>query len=144
MRAIGMGERALDLMCARAKSRVAFGAPLADQGVVQALIAESRLDLEAARLLVLKTAWMIDEDGAKGARLEIAAIKILAPRAVLRVLDRAIEVFGAAGVSGDFPLAELFARARTLRIVDGPDAVHLRTVARRELERDVSRVLVTS
>jgi acyl-CoA dehydrogenase len=135
MRAIGMGERAMELMCARAKSRTAFGGPLAEQGVVQALIAESRMDLESARLMVLKTAWLIDRSGAKAAAMEIAAIKVLVPRAVLRVLDRAIEIFGAAGVSDDFPLAELYARVRTLRIVDGPDAVHIRTVARTELRR---------
>lgn len=137
MRAIGMGERALEFMCARAKSRTAFGQPLAEQGVVQALIAESRMDLESARLMVLKTAWLIDQVGAKSAAREIATIKVLAPRAVLRVLDRAIEIFGAAGVSDDFPLAALFARVRTLRIVDGPDAVHIRTVARTELRREI-------
>lgn len=135
MRAIGMGERALQLLCERAMSREAFGSTFADKGVVQELIAESRLDLEQARLLVMKTAWLIDCYGTRDARSEIAAIKIAAPRAALRVIDRAIEVHGAAGVSADFPLAELWARARTLRIVDGPDAVHARTLARSELAR---------
>ena len=135
MRAIGMAERALDLMTKRALSRTAFGMPLADQGVVREQIAESRMEIEQARLYVLKTAWLIDEQGVKGARSEIAAIKVAVPRAVLAVLDRAVQVHGGAGVSQDTPLASMWAHARTLRIVDGPDAVHLRTVARQELGR---------
>jgi acyl-CoA dehydrogenase len=135
MRAIGIAERALDLMCKRALSRVAFGKELARQGVVQQQIAESRIEIEQARLLTLKAAWMIDNVGAKGARTEIAAIKVAAPRVALAVLDRAIQVHGGAGVSDDTPLAEMWAGARTLRIADGPDEVHLRDVARRELRR---------
>jgi len=133
MRAIGMAERALSLMVSRAKERVAFGGPLAEQGVVQDLIARSRIEIEQARLLVLKTAWLIDKHGAKGARTEIAAIKVAAPAVATAVIDRAIEIFGGAGVSDDFPLAYFYAWARVLRIVDGPDAVHRRTVARQEL-----------
>jgi acyl-CoA dehydrogenase len=135
MRALGAGERALQLMCVRASSRVAFGGPLADQGVVRQQIAESRMALDQARLMVLKTAWLIDRHGAKGARSEIAAIKVLAPRAALAVIDRAIQVHGGCGVSDDVPLAELYAGIRTLRIADGPDEVHVRTVARQELAR---------
>jgi len=139
MRAIGMAERALALMVERAKSRVAFGMPLADQGVVQDLIARSRIEIEQARLLVLKTAWLIDSHGVKEARTEIAAIKVAAPAVATAVIDRAIEVFGAAGVSDDLPLAYFYAWARVLRIVDGPDAVHRRTVARQELKRQSPR-----
>ncbi|MCW2890535.1 MAG: bbsG 2 [Actinomycetia bacterium] len=135
MRAVGMAERALSLLVDRAKSRVAFGGPLIDQGVVQDLIARSRIEIEQARLLVLKTAWLIDHHGATGARTEIAAIKIAAPAVATAVIDRAIEVFGGAGVSDDFPLAYFYAWARVLRIVDGPDAVHRRTVARQEIKR---------
>ena len=135
MRAIGAAERALQLMCQRASTRVAFGGPLADQGVVQQAVAESRLDLDQARLLVLQAAWLIDRHGARGARSEIAAIKVAAPRAALRVIDRAIQVHGGAGVSDDVPLAEMYAGVRTLRIADGPDEVHLRSVARQELRR---------
>ena len=136
MRSIGVAERALDLMITRAASRVAFGKPLAEQGVVQQQIAESRMEIEQIRLLVLKTAWMIDNVGARGARTEIAAIKVMAPRVALNVLDRAIQVHGGAGVSDDTPLAEFWAHARTLRIADGPDAVHLRSVAKEELARE--------
>jgi acyl-CoA dehydrogenase len=139
MRAIGIAERALELMCKRAVSRVAFGRTLAEQGVVREQIAESRMAIEQARLLTLKTAWLIDNVGAKGARSEIAAIKVIAPRVVCEVLDRAIQVHGGAGVSDDFPLASMYAHARTLRIADGPDAVHLRSVARMELGRYVQR-----
>ena len=135
MRAIGMAERALDLMTERAISRVAFGKPLAQQGVVQQQIAESRLEIEQARLLTLKAAWMIDRVGAKGARVEIAAIKVAAPRVALSVLDRAIQIFGGAGVSDDVPLAQMYAFARTLRLADGPDEVHLRDIARAELKK---------
>ena len=133
MRAIGVAERALQLMCQRAASREAFGKKLAQQGVVQDQIAESRIDIEMARLLTLKAAWLIDNVGARGARTEIAAIKVIAPRVALRVLDRAIQVHGGGGVSDDFPLAAMWAGMRTLRLADGPDEVHIRTVARQEL-----------
>jgi acyl-CoA dehydrogenase len=133
MRAVGMAERALELMCKRATSRVAFGKPLAQQGVVQAQIAESRMEIEQARLMTLKTAWLIDTVGAKGARTEVAAIKVIAPRMACAVIDRAIQVHGGGGVSDDFPLAEMYAGARTLRLADGPDEVHIRSVARQEL-----------
>lgn len=133
MRSLGIAERALKLMCERAVSRVAFGQPLAQQGVVQEQIAESRMEIEQARLLTLKAAWMIDNVGARGARTEIAAIKVIAPRIALRVIDRAIQVHGGAGVSDDFPLASMWAGMRTLRLADGPDEVHVRTVARQEL-----------
>jgi acyl-CoA dehydrogenase len=139
MRAIGVAERALELMCRRAVSRVAFGKTLAEQGVVREQIAESRMAIEQARLLTLKTAWLIDNVGAKGARSEIAAIKVIAPRVCCEVLDRAIQVHGGAGVSDDFPLASMYAHARTLRIADGPDAVHVRSVARMELGKYVQR-----
>ena len=135
MRMIGLAERALDLMIARAKERVAFGKPLADQGVVREAIALSRIEIEQARLLTLKAAAMIDEVGAKGARTEIAAIKVVAPRVACDVVDRAIQVFGGAGVSDDFPLAGMYAGARSLRLADGPDEVHLRDIARMELRR---------
>ena len=133
MRSIGVAERALALMCARATARVAFGAALAEQGVVQQQIAESRMEIEQARLLTLKAAWMIDNVGARGARTEIAAIKVIAPRVALAVIDRAIQVHGGGGVCDDFPLAQMYAGMRTLRIADGPDEVHVRTVARQEL-----------
>ncbi len=133
MRSIGAAERALKLMCERAVSRVAFGQEIARQGVVREAIAESRMEIEQARLMTLKTAWMIDKYGAKGARSEIAAIKVIAPRVALNVIDRAIQIHGAGGVSDDFPLARMWAGMRTLRIADGPDAVQLRTVARQEL-----------
>ncbi len=135
MRSIGVAERALSLMCQRAVARVAFGQPIAEQGVVQQQIAESRMEIEQARLLTLKAAWLIDKVGARGARSEIAAIKVVAPRVALRVIDRAIQVHGGGGVSDDFPLAGMYAGMRTLRIADGPDEVHVRTVARQELGR---------
>jgi acyl-CoA dehydrogenase len=135
MRAIGMAERALALMVDRAKSRVAFGEHLSSQGVVRELIADSRMEIDQARLYVYKTAWLIDQYGAKGARTEISAITVAAPKMATRVIDRAIEVFGAAGVSQDTPLAYFYAWARVLRIVDGPDAVHRRSIAREELKR---------
>ncbi|MEU5940214.1 acyl-CoA dehydrogenase family protein [Micromonospora sp. NPDC047548] len=137
MRAIGLAERALSLLVRRATTRVAFGQELARQGVVQQQIAESRMAIEQARLLTLKAAWMIDRYGAKAARTEIAAIKVVAPRVALEVLDRAIQVHGGAGVSDDFPLASMYAGARTLRIADGPDEVHVRDVARREIRRQL-------
>ena len=136
MRAIGMAERALALMVERAKSRTAFGGPLADQGVVRDLIARSRIEIDQVRLYVLKTAWMIDRHGARGAATEIAGIKVAAPEVACAVIDRAIEVYGAAGISNDTPLAYFYAWARALRIVDGPDAVHRRTIARRELRAE--------
>jgi len=136
MRAIGMAERALGLMVDRAKSRVAFGKHLSEQGVVQEMIAQSRIEIDQARLLVYKTAWLIDNFGAKGARTEIAAIKVAAPAMAIAVIDRAIEVFGGAGISDDAPLAYFYAWARALRIVDGPDAVHRRSIAREELKRE--------
>ena len=139
MRAIGAAERALKLMCERAVSRVAFGQEIAKQGVVREQIAESRMEIDQARLMVLKTADMIDKVGAKGARSEIAAIKVIAPRVALRVVDRAIQVHGGAGVSEDFPLARMYAGLRTLRIADGPDEVHVRTVARQELGKYAAR-----
>lgn len=135
MRAIGMAERAFDLMCGRVKARETFGKPIAEHGVVQDWIAESRIAIEQARLLVLKTAWLIDTVGVKGARIEISAIKVAVPRMAAWVLDRAIQAFGAAGVSDDFPLAQMYAHLRTLMIADGPDEVHKRSVARRELAR---------
>jgi acyl-CoA dehydrogenase len=135
MRLIGMAERALELMCRRAAGRVAFGKPLAAQGVVQEWIAEARVEIEQLRLLVLKTAWLMDTVGNQGAHAEIQAIKIATPAAVQRIIDRAIQVHGAGGVSQDFPLAQLWAAARTLRLADGPDEVHKRSLARRELRR---------
>jgi acyl-CoA dehydrogenase len=140
MRAIGMAERALDMMCERALVRDPFGEPLAKQGVIRDWIAESRMAIDQARLLTLKAAWMIDQVGAKGARKEIAAIKVIAPRAALEVLDRAIQVFGAGGVSDDVPLASMWAHLRTLRIADGPDEVHVRDIARLELRDQMRRL----
>jgi acyl-CoA dehydrogenase len=135
MRLMGMAQRGLALMVERARTRTAFGRPLAEHGMVERQVAEARIAIEAARLLVLKTAWLIDTVGGKAAATEIAAIKVLAPRVACQVLDDAIQVFGAAGVSDDVPLAAMYAGARTLRIADGPDEVHLRSVARRELRR---------
>ncbi|ATE54866.1 acyl-CoA dehydrogenase family protein [Actinosynnema pretiosum] len=135
MRLIGMAERALELMCRRALERVAFGRPLAEQGVVREWIAESRVRIEQARLLVLKTAWLMDTVGNKGAHTEIQAIKIAVPLMAEWVLDKAIQAHGAAGVSQDHPLAELWASARTLRLADGPDEVHRVSLAKRELKR---------
>ncbi|MFD5632337.1 acyl-CoA dehydrogenase family protein [Streptomyces sp. NPDC127072] len=135
MRLIGMAERAIELMCRRAVSRSAFGKPLAQQGVVQNWIADSRVAVEQLRLLVLKTAWMMDTVGNKGAHTEIQAIKIATPRTVVDILDKAVQLHGAGGVSQDFPLAELWASARTLRLADGPDEVHQRSLARREIKK---------
>ena len=135
MRAIGLAEKALELMCMRAQMRVAFGKPLADQGVVRDRIAESRMEIEQARLLTLKAAWLMDTVGVKGARIEISAIKVLAARTATNVIDRAIQLFGGAGVSGDWPLADMYAHARTLHLVDGPDDVHKMQIARREIAR---------
>nr|WP_280426079.1 acyl-CoA dehydrogenase family protein [Nocardia carnea] len=133
MRAIGMAERALELMCARAESRVTFGRKVSERANIRDWIAEARIDIEQARLLTLKTAWMMDTVGNKEARTEIAAIKIAAPVMALRIVDRAIQVYGAAGVTEDFPLASMYAHLRTLRIADGPDEVHKLTIARAEL-----------
>ena len=135
MRAIGQAERALEALCKRAQSRVAFGKPLSDQGVVRQTIANCRMEISQARLLTLYTAWMIDSVGAKDARNEIAQIKVAVPNMLQQVLDRAIEVHGAAGVSDDYGLGWSYAWARTLRIVDGPDAVHRETVAKLELRK---------
>jgi acyl-CoA dehydrogenase len=135
MRLIGAAERALELMCRRVTERTAFGKPLADQGVIQDWIAESRVRIEPVRLLVLKTAWLMDTVGNKGAHTEIQAIKIATPAMAEWVIDRAIQAHGAGGVSQDFPLAQLWASARTLRFADGPDEVHKRSLARRELRK---------
>ncbi|PXY23545.1 acyl-CoA dehydrogenase [Prauserella coralliicola] len=135
MRLIGMAERAIELMCRRATAREAFGKTLAQQGVIQEWIAEARVRVEQLRLLVLKTAWLMDTKGNKGAHTEIQAIKIATPTSVEWILDKAIQTHGAGGVSQDFPLAELWAAARMLRLADGPDEVHKRSLARRELKR---------
>ncbi len=135
MRLIGMAERALELMCRRVSGRVAFGRPLARQGVIREWIAESRVRIEQARLLVLKTAWLMDTVGNRGAHTEIQAIKIATPAMAEWVIDKAIQAHGGAGVSQDFPLAHLWAHARMLRIADGPDEVHRMSLARRELRR---------
>jgi acyl-CoA dehydrogenase len=135
MRLIGVAERALETMCARVKSRTAFGRTLAEQGTIRAAIAESRLEIDQARLLTFRAAHLMDTVGNKAARSEIAQIKVVAPRMALRVLDRAIQAHGAAGVSEDFPLSKAWAHARTLRLADGPDEVHLEAIAKIELAR---------
>ncbi|GAA1867954.1 acyl-CoA dehydrogenase family protein [Asanoa iriomotensis] len=135
MRLIGMAERALELLCGRVAARQAFGKPLAEQGVVRDWIAESRVRIEQARLLVLKTAWLMDTVGNKGAHTEIQAIKIATPAMAEWVIDKAIQAHGAAGVSQDTPLAALWTAARTLRLADGPDEVHRASLARRELRK---------
>jgi acyl-CoA dehydrogenase len=135
MRLIGIAERALELMIARVKARVAFGRPLAEQGTIRADIAESRIEIDQARLLTLRAAHLMDTVGNKQARSEIAQIKVVAPRMALRVLDRAIQAHGAAGISDDFPLSKAWAHARTLRLADGPDEVHLEAIAKLELHR---------
>ena len=134
MRAIGMAERALSLMIKRTVAREAFGKELVKQGVIQDWIAQARIDIEQARLLVIKAAWMIDSVGAKGARKEIAAIKVAVPQMAERIIDHAIQSYGGAGVSQDSPLASMYAGVRTLRIVDGPDEVHIRDIARLEIK----------
>ena len=135
MRSLGVAERALELMCRRVRSREAFGGPLAEQGVIQQWIAESRLEIDQARWYTLNAAYLMDTAGNKAARTEISGIKVIAPQAALRVVDRAIQAFGAAGVGPDVPLARMYAGLRTLRLADGPDEVHRRAVARRELAK---------
>ena len=135
MRCLGIAERALELLCRRVESRVAFGKRLAEQGVIQEWIADSRIEIEQARLLTLKAAWLMDTVGNQGAATEISAIKVVAPNVALRVVDRAIQAHGGGGVSGDFPLAAMWAGLRTLRFADGPDEVHHMVVGRAELAR---------
>ena len=135
MRQIGVAERALELMCRRARERVAFGKPLSDNDITQERIAQARIEIDRARLLVLHAAWMMDTSGNKAAQQAIAAIKVAVPEMTVRVLDSAIQLFGAAGVSQVFPLAYLAATARTMRILDGPDEVHRRHIARLELRK---------
>ena len=133
MRLIGQAERALELMIKRAKSRVAFGRPISEQGVVMHAIAESRAEIEQTRLLVLKTAHMMDTVGNKIARKEISMIKVVAPNMATKIIDRAIQVHGGGGVSSDFPLSYAYGHARTLRLADGPDEVHRMSVAKLEM-----------
>jgi acyl-CoA dehydrogenase len=140
MRAIGAAERALELMCRRGLQRVTFGKPVATRGNVLDWIAESRVEIEMARLLTLKAAWLMDTVGNREARTEIAAIKVAAPSVALKVIDRAIQVHGGGGVSDDFPLAMMYAHLRTLRLADGPDEVHKLTIARQELRRHADAV----
>jgi acyl-CoA dehydrogenase len=135
MRAVGAAERALELMCKRADERETFGKPVSTRSNIRDWIAEARIELEMLRLLVLKTAWLVDRVGGKNARVEVAAIKVAAPNIALKIIDRAIQVHGGAGVSDDFPLAFMYAHMRTLRLADGPDEVHKLSIARRELRR---------
>jgi acyl-CoA dehydrogenase len=135
MRLIGVAERALEAMCARSQKRVAFGKTLAEQGTIRADIAESRMEIEQARLLTMKAAFMMDTVGNKAARAELAMVKVVVPRMALRVLDRAIQAHGAAGVSADFPMAAAWAHARTIRLADGPDEVHREAIAKLELKK---------
>ena len=135
MRSIGLAEKAIELMCERVEARTAFGKPLAEQGVIRDWIAEARVRIEQLRLLVLKTAWLMDTVGNKDAHTEIQAIKIATPQTVQWILDKAIQAYGAAGLSQDFPLSKAYAGIRTLRFADGPDEVHKASLARRELRR---------
>jgi acyl-CoA dehydrogenase len=135
MRSIGMAERALDLLCQRALTRTTFGKPLAENANVMDWIAEARIELEMIRLLTMKTAWLMDTVGNRHARVEIAAIKVAGPNVALKIIDRAIQIHGGGGVSDDFPLASMYAHQRTLRLADGPDEVHKRTIAQRELRK---------
>jgi acyl-CoA dehydrogenase len=135
MRLIGVAERALEAMCRRVESRVAFGRKISEQGTIRADIANSRIEIDQTRLLTLKAAWMMDSAGNKAARAEIAMIKVVAPNMALRVLDRAIQAHGAAGVSDNFDLAAAWANARTLRLADGPDEVHREAIAKLELKK---------
>jgi hypothetical protein len=135
MRTLGAAERALELLCRRSLDRVAFGKRLAELGANADVIANARIMLEQARLLTLKAAWMLDEVGTKGARSEISQIKVAVPNIALEIIDQAIQMHGGAGVSGDVPLAEMFAAIRTLRIADGPDEVHRALIAKLELEK---------
>jgi acyl-CoA dehydrogenase len=135
MRSVGAAERALELMCRRALARSPFGRPLAEQGVIREWIADSRVEIDQARLLILRAAWLIDTAGAKTASADIAAIKVVAPTVAARVIDRSIQIHGAAGVSQDLPLAAMYARQRGLRFADGPDEVHRRTIAKQELTK---------
>lgn len=139
MRLIGIAERSLELMCERARSRTAFGRTVAEQGVVRQWIAEARCAIDQARLLVLRTAWMMDTAGNKAARREIAMIKAVVPRMALEVIDRAVQVHGGGGVCQDFPLAQFWIYARTLRLADGPDEVHLESIAKMELKNSAQR-----
>src|SRR5207237_1518659 len=137
MRSIGVAERAVELMCRRVQTRVAFGRALADQGTIRADIAESRMEIDQARLLTMQAAYMMDAVGNKAARTELAMVKVVVPRMTLRVLDRAIQAHGAAGVCDDFPLAAMWAHTRTLRLADGPDEVHREAIAKLELRKGV-------
>ncbi len=139
MRSIGMAERAIELMCERVEERVTFGRPLADQGVIREWIARSRIEIEQLRLLTLKAAWLMDTVGVRGAHTEIQAIKIAAPLTVQGILDRAMQAFGAMGLSQDTPLAAMFAGIRTLRLADGPDEVHLSALGKHEVKRQRER-----
>jgi acyl-CoA dehydrogenase len=137
MRSIGVAERALEAMCRRVQTRVAFGRPLAEQGTIRADIAESRMEIEQARLLTMKAAYLMDTIGNKAARHELAMVKVVVPRMTLRVLDRAIQAHGAAGVCDDFPLAAMWAHTRTLRLADGPDEVHREAIAKGEIRNNL-------
>ena len=137
MRLVGVAERALEAMCARVQTRIAFGRPLAEQGTIRADIADSRIEIEQARLLTMKAAYMMDTVGNKAARGELAMVKVVVPRMALRVLDRAIQAHGAAGVCDDFPLAAAWAHSRTIRLADGPDEVHREAIAKLELRKSI-------